>query len=89
MIVAATKNDFGIGLKGKMPWQLPEDMKYFKRITKSTEDVTKRNAVIMGRKTWESIPKKFRPLEGRVNVVLTRHPEYVFKLCFSRLSMYG
>jgi dihydrofolate reductase/thymidylate synthase len=47
-------------------------MKYFKELTARTRDPTKQNAVIMGRKTWESIPAKFRPLPGRINVVLTR-----------------
>ena len=47
-------------------------MTYFKELTSRTADPGKRNAVIMGRKTWESIPAKFRPLPGRLNVVLTR-----------------
>lgn len=47
-------------------------MAYFKDITSRTYDPTKQNAVIMGRKTWESIPSKFRPLPGRLNVVLSR-----------------
>ena len=48
---------------------------YFKQLTQSTRDPLKRNAVIMGRKTWQSIPAKFRPLDDRVNVVLSRNPE--------------
>ena len=55
-----------------MPWKLPGDMAYFKELTSKTADAGKQNAVIMGRKTWESIPPKFRPLPGRINVVLTR-----------------
>lgn len=74
MVVAATKNQFGIGNKGNLPWHLPSDMKYFKKITISTQDSSKQNAVIMGRKTWESIPEKFRPLTGRLNIVLSRNP---------------
>lgn len=51
------------------PWRLPADMAHFKRVTTQGNAT---NAVIMGRKTWDSIPAKFRPLEGRTNVVLTR-----------------
>jgi dihydrofolate reductase/thymidylate synthase len=47
-------------------------MKYFKELTSRTADPGKQNAVIMGRKTWESIPAKFRPLPGRINVVLSK-----------------
>jgi dihydrofolate reductase/thymidylate synthase len=47
-------------------------MKYFKELTSKTTDPSKKNAVIMGRKTWESIPDKFRPLPGRVNFILSR-----------------
>lgn len=57
---------------GALPWSLPGDMAYFKELTSRTADPAKQNAVIMGRKTWESIPAKFRPLKGRINVVLTR-----------------
>eukprot|EP00929_Paragymnodinium_shiwhaense_P021368 TRINITY_DN13953_c0_g1_i1.p1 TRINITY_DN13953_c0_g1~~TRINITY_DN13953_c0_g1_i1.p1 ORF type:complete len:535 (-),score=161.66 TRINITY_DN13953_c0_g1_i1:314-1762(-) len=54
-------------------------MAYFKRVTLATSDASRKNAVIMGRKTWESIPAKFRPLADRVNVVLTKaaaEPDY-------------
>ena len=71
LVVAATRK-LGIGKAGSMPWKLPGDMAYFKEITSKTADSGKQNAVIMGRKTWESIPPKFRPLPGRINVVLTR-----------------
>ncbi|MBA0766422.1 hypothetical protein Gotri_015467 [Gossypium trilobum] len=69
--VAATK-DWGIGKDGKLPWKLPSDLKFFKDVTLTTSDSGKKNAVIMGRKTWESIPLQYRPLPGRLNVVLTR-----------------
>ncbi|MBA0799239.1 hypothetical protein Gohar_009767, partial [Gossypium harknessii] len=70
-VVAATK-DWGIGKDGKLPWKLPSDLKFFKDVTLTTSDSGKKNAVIMGRKTWESIPLQYRPLPGRLNVVLTR-----------------
>ncbi|CAL1353546.1 unnamed protein product [Linum trigynum] len=71
VVVAATK-DWGIGKDGKLPWKLPSDLRFFKDITLNTSDAGKKNAVIMGRKTWESIPLQHRPLPGRLNVVLTR-----------------
>lgn len=71
VVVAATEN-MGIGKDGKLPWRLPSDLSFFKNITTTTSDHGKRNAVLMGRKTWESIPAEHRPLPGRLNVVLTR-----------------
>jgi len=71
IVVAATK-EHGIGKQGTLPWKLPTDMKFFKTVTSSTTASSKQNAVIMGRVTWESIPAKFRPLPGRLNVILTR-----------------
>ncbi|GAA0184631.1 methyltransferase [Lithospermum erythrorhizon] len=71
VVVAATR-DMGIGKDGQLPWKLPSDLKFFKAITATTSDPGKKNAIVMGRKTWESVPLKLRPLPGRLNVVLTR-----------------
>lgn len=58
-----------IGNKGTMPWHLPEDLAHLKRMTLGCP-------VVMGRKTWDSIPPKFRPLPGRTNVVITRQVDW-------------
>lgn len=71
IIVAALQPKFGIGADGGLPWKLKQEMKYFKDVT-STAKEGAINAVIMGRKTWESIPKRFRPLPNRLNVILSR-----------------
>ena len=58
-----------IGTDGALPWHLPEDMAHFRALTTGA-------TVVMGRRTWESLPPKFRPLPGRRNVVLSRQPSY-------------
>ena len=80
LIVAATANN-GIGHAGKLPWRLPQEMQYFAKVTSgkdTTQDVggEKKNAVVMGRATWESIPHRFRPLAGRINIIVSRQAEY-------------
>lgn len=68
LIYARARNGV-IGKDGQMPWHLPEDLAHFKRITLG-------QPVIMGRKTWESLPERFRPLPGRINIVITRQSDW-------------
>lgn len=68
-IVAAVARNGCIGKDGGLPWHIPEDMKRYRAVTMG-------KVVVMGRKTWESIPEKFRPLVGRINVVVTRQADY-------------
>ncbi|MBU1085258.1 MAG: dihydrofolate reductase [Candidatus Beckwithbacteria bacterium] len=65
-IIVAHDDNFGIGKKGKIPWHISADFKYFKKITT-------KHPIIMGRKTFESIGK---PLPNRPNIIITRHPQY-------------
>jgi dihydrofolate reductase/thymidylate synthase len=76
-IVVALDAQSGIGKDGGLPWHLPGDIKFFREMT-SKAAAGARNAVIMGRTTWESIPEKFRPLAKRLNVVLTRRTDMKF-----------
>lgn len=71
-VVAAAASSRGIGAGGDLVWRLPGDMAHFKRVTSTPPASGGTNAVIMGRKTWESIPSKFRPLDNRKNIILTR-----------------
>ncbi len=68
-LVAALSQNNCIGKNGKLLWQIKEDMEHFKKITTG-------HIVLMGRKTWESIPEKFRPLSNRKNIVITRQENY-------------
>jgi dihydrofolate reductase len=70
VLIAALARNGVIGIDNKLPWHLPEDLQHFKALTTG-------QAVIMGRKTWESLPPKFRPLPGRHNIVVTRDAAYV------------
>ena len=64
IIVAVAKNNV-IGIQNKLPWHLPEDLKHFK-------EKTLNQSVIMGRKTFESLPENVRPLPNRENIIITR-----------------
>lgn len=68
IVVAHSKNRV-IGNNGQIPWHYPNDLKHFK-------DLTLNHVVIMGRKTYESLPPKVRPLPNRHTIVLTRNPDY-------------
>lgn len=65
LIAAMAENTRTIGNGGKLPWHLPEDLANFKKLTSG-------KPVVMGRKTYESLPEKFRPLPNRKNVVISR-----------------
>ena len=68
-LIAAVADNGVIGKDNDLAWSLPNDMSFFKASTKGRH-------VIMGRKNYESIPHKYRPLPGRPNIVLSRNPEY-------------
>jgi dihydrofolate reductase len=85
IIVAATKAN-GIGTNNSLPWRLPKELKYFSRVTSNAVD-GQQNAVIMGRSTWESIPKKNRPLSNRYNIILSRNPNYNLLVHFCSSSL--
>lgn len=69
--IVAISQDGGIGSNNTLPWKLKEELKHFQDVTTSTQDSSKKNAVIMGRKTWDSIPNKFKPLKNRINIIVS------------------
>ncbi|HVX90227.1 MAG TPA: dihydrofolate reductase [Candidatus Paceibacterota bacterium] len=71
-VAAISAKDRGLGVKGDLLWKIPEDLKRFR-------DITRGHPVVMGRKTWESLPENVRPLPGRVNFVVTRDAQYEAK----------
>lgn len=84
IIAGVAKNSKGIGLNGKLPWNVKGDLKYFQKITQTVDNLHKRNAVIMGRRTFESIERK--PLYGRLNICISTtitsntnvNPDFIF-----------
>jgi dihydrofolate reductase len=68
-LLAAVARNGVIGRDSGIPWRLPADMARFRELTMG-------HPVVMGRKTWESLPDQFRPLPGRANVVVTRNPDW-------------
>ena len=68
-LIAAISQNGVIGKNNDLPWHLPDDMKYFMQTTKG-------HCVIMGRKNYDSIPEKFRPLPNRTNIVVTRQAQF-------------
>ncbi|KYG85866.1 hypothetical protein AWW67_00640 [Roseivirga seohaensis] len=79
IIVAKAMNN-AIGKDNDLPWKLPNDMRHFKQITTG-------HVVIMGRKNYESIPTKFRPLPNRTNIVLTRQSNFEAPGCITYNSL--
>ncbi|MBX2962372.1 MAG: dihydrofolate reductase [Cyclobacteriaceae bacterium] len=79
LIAALTQNNV-IGKNNDLPWHLPDDMKYFMQTTKG-------HPVIMGRKNYDSIPEKFRPLPNRTNIVVTRQKDFVATGCIVTHSL--
>ena len=75
-LIVAHDTHLGIGINNTIPWRLSEDMAFFKHTTVSTKDSAKQNSVIMGRKTWESLPASFRPLPDRHNIIVTSQQTY-------------
>ncbi len=69
VLIAAVARNGVIGHDNRLPWQLPEDMAHFRRSTQAC-------TVLMGRRTWDSLPDRFRPLPGRHNIVVTRQHDW-------------
>ena len=72
MMIVAMDEQGTIGQDEELPWRLSSDLKRFKKLTMADGF----NAVVMGRKTWDSLPKKFRPLSERLNIVMSRDTKW-------------
>ncbi|OJX77028.1 dihydrofolate reductase [Leifsonia sp. 71-9] len=68
-LIWAEAHDSVIGADGGIPWHLSEDMRHFRELTAGSP-------VVMGRRTWDSLPERFRPLPGRTNIVVTRQADW-------------
>jgi len=79
LIVATSENNV-IGLQNKLPWNLPDDMKFFK-------DKTMGSCVIMGKNNYLSIPNRFRPLKGRINIILTKQTSFKAPNCIIETTL--
>ncbi|ORX73273.1 hypothetical protein DL89DRAFT_290988 [Linderina pennispora] len=103
LVVAAAQNN-GIGINNDLPWRLRKDMAFFNQATTTTTQTDPSrpvmNACIMGRRTWESIPPKHRPLNNRYNIVVSRnaslldnedapHIEQLRSVCIERVCVVG
>jgi dihydrofolate reductase len=73
-LIVATDLEKGIGKNNDLMWNLPADMQFFKSTTAG-------EVVVMGRKNYDSIPEKYRPLPNRLNVILTRNTEFKAENC--------
>ena len=82
-IIAGVSKNNGIGFENKIPWKIKEDMKFFKDVTCSVDNPNQINAVIMGRKTFESLKEK--PLKNRLNIVISSK-KYNNVLCFNNIQ---
>lgn len=87
--VAAVTKEWGLGMEGRLPWhprRIEGDMALLRHLTSGKTTIVGNNlnwevcsnnpVVIYGRATWESIPPRFRPLEGRTNIIISRDPDY-------------
>lgn len=68
IIVAYSYPEYGIGMSGNLPWHISADLKRFRKLTDG-------KIVVMGRKTWDSLPPRFKPLPNRHNIIITREPD--------------
>lgn len=73
-MIVAHDRERGIGRAGQLPWSLPGEMKWLSATTRKTTVPGRRNALVMGRATYESLPVASRPLPGRLNTVVTSSP---------------
>lgn len=77
-LILACTTDGGIGIHNKIPWNIPQDLELFKKITCDVNCYFKKNAVIMGKNTWNSLSNK--PLKNRINIIITSKPDEIINI---------
>lgn len=70
-LMGAVDLNMGIGKDGHLPWKIKSEFEYYGRITSTTQDPTKKNVLVMGRRCWEDVPESDRPLFGCINFIMT------------------
>lgn len=80
IVIAAIGKNFELGKDNALLWHLQEDMRFFKETTMG-------HTVVTGRKSFESIPPKYRPLPNRTNIILSRNPDYLYEECYTATSL--
>jgi len=89
-LILACTIDGGIGIDNKIPWDIKEDLKLFQEITMKIDNnynSYKKNAIIMGRKTWDSLP--FKPLKNRMNIIISRRPDKINKFNDGNIAIFN
>ncbi|XP_045465554.1 dihydrofolate reductase-like [Harmonia axyridis] len=80
-LIGVVSENMGIAKNGKLPFSLPKEYEFYMRITRETVDKSKKNVVIMGRKSWDCLEDHEKPMPGRINFILTSQKDFKLPEC--------